>query len=216
MPKLIHWTAQELETLREKYPTTRTADLLPLFPGRHLGQLHSKAGCLGLRKDKETIRTMARERMRDQSHPGRKHQFVPGQTPWNAGIHYQAGGRSKETQFKRGNRSNTWKPIGSERIFKGGYLQRKVTDTGYPPRDWVFVHHIIWREAGNEIPQGYRLVFKDGNMRNITVENLELITFAEHLHRNSVHRYGPEFSKVVQLRGAITRQINKQKENSHV
>jgi len=193
MPNILNWTAQELETLREKYPTTRTADLLPLFPGRHLGQLHSKAGCLGLHKDKETIRAMQREKMANPNHPG----------------------RSKETQFKRGNRSNTWKPIGSERVFKGGYLQRKVTDTGYPPRDWVFVHHIVWREAGNDIPRGYRLIFKDGNMRNITVENLELVTIADLMRRNSVHRYGPEFSKVVQLRGAITRQINKQKETSH-
>ena len=42
-------------------------------------------------------------------------------------------------------------------------LERKLTDTGVTRRDFVCIHHIIWREAGREIPPGHALVFKDGN-----------------------------------------------------
>ena len=71
------------------------------------------------------------------------------------------------------------------------------------------VHHIVWREAGREIPRGYRLTFKDGNKRNFALDNLELVSIADMMRRNTVHNYGPEIAQLVQLRGAITRQINR-------
>ncbi|EMM6737362.1 HNH endonuclease, partial [Pseudomonas aeruginosa] len=40
------------------------------------------------------------------------------------------------TRFKKGQKPHTWLPVGSTRISADGYLQRKISDTGYPPRDW--------------------------------------------------------------------------------
>ena len=50
----------------------------------------------------------------------------------------------------------------------------------------------------------------------ITADRVECITRAENMRRNTYHRYGPEVAKLVQLRGAINRQIRKrEKEQNH-
>ena len=47
-------------------------------------------------------------------------------------------------RFKPGNRPWTHRPVGAQRITKDGYLQRKVSDTGYTPRDWTGEHILMW------------------------------------------------------------------------
>jgi len=135
--------------------------------------------------------------------------FKPGLVPWNKGTRYIAGGRSAETRFQPGDKPHTWNPVGHERVSKEGYLLRKVTDTGVTRRDYRPVHHLVWQEAGREIPPGHALVFRDGDKRNFALGNLELVTRADLMRRNSYHNYGPEIAATVQLRGAIMRQINK-------
>jgi hypothetical protein len=104
---------------------------------------------------------------------------------------------------------HNYRPLGSERMVDG-FVQRKMTETGYPPRDWVPVHHIVWQDAGfGKVPKDMALTFRDGDRTNFAVENLELISRAELMRRNSVHNYGQEIAKLVQLRGAIIRQINR-------
>jgi len=83
--------------------------------------------------------------------------------------------------FKKGRTSfNVNKlPIGSERRRKTGLLMRKVRDTGDSSQDWCFVHHLLWREAGREVPPGYFLCFKDGDCTNVKLENLEVVSKSE-------------------------------------
>ncbi len=206
------WTAVEIAVLTELYPYTRAQDIAERI-GRTTQQVLTKAWHLGLKKSREAIARMACQAMANPDHPGRRTQFQKGDDPWNKGTHYRAGGRSAETQFKAGTRqgraSILWMPIGSERVRSDGYLERKLTDTGVTRRDFVCIHHIVWREAGREIPPGHALIFKDGNKRNFALDNLELISRANLMRRNSVHNYGPEIARIHQLQGAITRQINK-------
>jgi|ERR1700694_4994628 len=44
------WTDEQIASLRRLYPTTRTADLVPLI-GRSLDGIKRKASVLGLKKD---------------------------------------------------------------------------------------------------------------------------------------------------------------------
>ena len=206
------WTDAETAVLTELYPYTRAKDIASRM-GCTTSQVLEKAWRLGLKKSREAIARMACEAMANPDHPARRTRFQKGIEPWNKGTHYQAGGRSGETRFKAGSRNGRasilWMPIGSERVRSDGYLERKLTDTGVTRRDFVCIHHIVWREAGREIPPGHALIFKDGNKRNFALENLELISRADLMRRNSVHNYGPEISRIHQLQGAITRQINK-------
>jgi hypothetical protein len=120
-----------------------------------------------------------------------------------------SAGRMPETQFKPGARPHTWKPIGSTRVTNDGYLQRKISDTGYPPRDWVGVHILLWEEAHGPIPKGHALIFKDRNKGNLCLENFELITRAELMRRNTIHNYPPELVDVIRLGGALKRRLRR-------
>jgi hypothetical protein len=199
------WTDRERDQLRAAYPTVNCREIAAEL-GRTERAVYSQAKLMGLSKAEGHA---ARAGRIGAQHPRAiETRFKAGITPWNKGGHYTAGGRSVETQFKQGHRPHTWKPIGSERISKDGYLQRKVTDTGYTPRDWVAVHHLIWIEAGRAIPKGHALVFKDGDKRNITLENLELVARADLMRRNTRHNLPPELNQLIGLRAALVRKIN--------
>lgn len=136
-------------------------------------------------------------------------QFNAGMTPWNKGVPFDSGGRSHQTRFKEGHIPHTMKPIGHERITADGYRERKMTATRITRQDYVGIHILMWREHFGDIPPGNVVVFRDGNKQNIVIENLECITRPELMRRNSVHgNYPPEWARLVQLRGAITRKIN--------
>ncbi len=108
--------------------------------------------------------------------------FPPGHVPFNKGKKgWQAGGRSVETQFQKGEMAGAaqrnYKPIGSTRISKDGYLERKVTDDPnlVPARRWVGEHRLVWEAANGTIPDGYVVVFLDGDRLNVGLENLRCV-----------------------------------------
>lgn len=200
------WSTAELRELRRRYPHERSADTARAL-GRSIRSVYSAAAQLGVRKTPEFLSSPAAHPLAGQI--GLRHRFVSGHKSWNAGTHFSAGGRSVLTRFKPGNRPQSWLPIGSERVTKDGIRQRKVTDTGYVPRDWKAIHAIVWEEINGPIPAGHIVVFRDGNRENFAPGNLELITRAENMRRNSVHNLPPELVELVQLRGVLQRQINK-------
>lgn len=208
------WARLDDQIMRDLYPSN-TAEYVASVIGCSAKSVWRRAGLLGLKKSREWIAETARERNSRPGHGGQAHRFVTGLVPWNKGKPFAAGGRNVETQFKPGSRSRNWQPVGHERITKDGYLQRKMTDTGVTRRDYVNVHWLVWRAAGRDVPPGHALVFRDGNARNFALENLELVTRAEMMRRNTFHRHGPEVAALTQLRGALTRQINRRTRGEH-
>lgn len=203
------WTEQEIDILRQQYPCVRAASLVDMLPGRTAGTIQNKAWSLGIKKTPETIARLSHEAMLNKHHGGRKHLFRADQTPWNKGQAFDPGGRSAETRFKPGQRPRNWRPIGHVRVTRDGYHERKIQDTGQKRHDYVGLHTLLWREAGKDVPPGHVLVFRDGDKNHIALDNLELITRAELMKRNSVHNLPKEVAELVQLRGALVRQINK-------
>lgn len=114
-----------------------------------------------------------------------------GHPAWNKGIHMETKGRMAETQFKAGNLPHNYKPIGTERISKDGYIEVKVAD----PRTWEQKHRIIWREHHGDIPDGYIVMFKDGNKANLDIDNLALISrnTAVRMNQIGLSHCDPEF-----------------------
>ncbi|HHO8044243.1 TPA: HNH endonuclease signature motif containing protein, partial [Pseudomonas aeruginosa] len=109
------------------------------------------------------------------------------------------------TRFKKGQKPHTWLPVGSTRVSADGYLQRKISDTGYPPRDWKSIHILLWEEHVGPIPTGHCVCFKDNNKQNVVIDNLELITRAERMRRNSIHRYPPELKSAIRVISKLKR-----------
>lgn len=135
--------------------------------------------------------------------------WAPDSAAWNKGKPFDAGGRSSKTRFKKGQNPHNWHPIGHERITDEGYRQIKMADSGCTQRDYINIHWLVWCFAGGTLPDGYTLAFRDGDKSNVDLENLELVSRTDLMRRNSYHRYGKEIALAVQLKGAITRQINK-------
>jgi len=178
--------------------------------GRSTSSIYARVASLGLHKSDSFLMQKRAENAQKLNDLGAQNRFQTGLVPWNAGRRFVSGGRSVETRFKPGQRPHTWRPIGTERLTKEGYLERKVRDTCVTKNDYKPVHHIVWEEAGRgEIPPGHVLAFKDGNKRNFALENLELLTRKQLMARNTIHNYGPEVAQLAQLRGAIKRQINR-------
>jgi HNH endonuclease len=207
------WTELEVALLTKNYADSRTEDLATVLE-RPLHQVYGKARKLGLAKSQEYLDSPAACRLRRGDEVGKAYRFEKGIVPANKGLRrpgYSLGrGRMRETQFKAGQKCKNWLPIGSHRINGDGYLDRKITDTGYPPRDWKGVHRLVWEAANGPIPAGHIVRFKDGRRTTdvalITLDALELLTLAENLARN---RLPPELQALAQLRGVLTRTINR-------
>lgn len=219
LPARKYWTGHELEVLRRMYPDFTAAAVGRLL-NRAPGSVHRKAVELGIGKS-EAFKASDRSGriQRGKQLPSMvATQFKPGLTPWNKGTHYVAGGRSAETRFKKGrlaHEARNYVPIGSHRISKDGYLERKVTDDPslYPTRRWTPVARIVWEQHNGPIPEGHMVVFLPGRFTNkleeITVDRLECISRGENARRNHPRNKHPELARLVQLKGAITRQVNR-------
>lgn len=199
------WSDDEVEQLRRRYADEPT-ELIATDFGRSVRMLYSKAKQLGLKKSEAFLAGSLSHRWDGSQGVG--HRFIKGAIPWNKGRKgLPSIGRSTQAQFKPGSKPGNWLPIGSHRLSKEGYLQRKVTDTGYPPKDWIAVHTLLWEEHNGPVPEGHCLCFRDGNKQNIVLENLELITRAERMRRNTIHRYPPELKDAIRAVGRLKRTI---------
>lgn len=110
---------------------------------------------------------------------GRTGQFVPGQVSHNAGKKGWSPPGSEKGWFKKGNRTGTaqknYKPIGTERLSKDGYLERKIHD-GMPLQSrWRAVHLVEWEAIHGPVPEGMALKCLDGDRSNTDPTNWEAI-----------------------------------------
>ncbi len=208
------WTDEAVALLHRIYADTPT-DQIAAQIGVTPEQVYHKVQRIGLRKSAAYMASAAACRLLKGDNVGAATRFKPGLTPWNKGQKHPSTGRAIDTQFKPGNRSGKaleiYQPIGTERLSKDGYLERKIHD-GWPlQRRWRAVHLLAWEAINGPLPAGHAVVFRDGNKRNIALDNLELVTRAELMRRNSVYRHGMEIAQLSMLRGKITKQINRSK-----
>lgn len=120
--------------------------------------------------------------------------FKKGQQPFNKGLKQEAfmsmKGQinSRKTQFKKGNRPFNSAKIGEERMRignskKSGYLCIKVCD-GKKNNNWVPKNRLIYEKYYGPIPNGYKVIFADGDNTNFEINNLILVSPKEHLIMN--------------------------------
>ena len=206
------WTPDQIDALTRLYPDHRCEEVARTI-GRSERACYGMAHQLGIRKSAEFLASRLAGRL--DGVKGGRTRFAKGHATWNKGQKgLDLGG--KATRFKAGNRPHTWRPIGHERRTEEGYLQRKMTDTGCTRRDYVPIHHLLWREAGRELPLGHCLIFLNGDKTDLRLDNLTCISRQENMRRNTVHNLPQELVELVRLRGVISRKINQQSaENPH-
>lgn len=212
------WTPAEIALLRAKYPDTRTADLAAQL-GLTASKVNGAAKRIGLKKSAAYLDSPAACRLRRGDNIGQASRFPKGHVPVNKGLRRPgwAPGRMAETQFKprRPEEARNYKPIGSLRMSKDGYMERKVTDdrSVVSARRWVGVHRLVWEAAHGPIPQHHAVCFRAGQFTaspdEITPDRLELVHRKDLMRRNSLYNYPKEIQDVIKLRGAVSRRINK-------
>lgn len=111
---------------------------------------------------------------------GNDGRFTKGQATWNKGrpCAEGEGGRhpnAKATHFQKGQRRGVavklYKPIGTERMSKSGYLKRKIHD-GMPLQSrWRAVHLLNWEQVNGPLPKGQCLKCLDGDRLNCDPAN---------------------------------------------
>jgi hypothetical protein len=217
-----YWTARERQTLRRRYPHEKTSKLAESM-GLRLWQVNNMAHKLGLKKTAKYLASVDACRLRRGDNVGAPYRFPKGHVPANKGLRRPGWsvGRMRETQFKKGQKPpNARFAIGDTRINTDGYIDRKISEDRVGASNWRALHRILWEETHGPVPPGHLVVFKDGNKLNCVLENLELITLADNLRRNSVWKKMPkELASIVMLRAKVQRQINKRdpraKEETH-
>lgn len=204
------WTPKALALLRRLYPHTRSPVIAARL-GTNVSRVYSMAYALGLKKSQTYLAGKDSSRLRT-GEAGRNTRFVPGHAPHNKGVKgWMAGGRSAETRFKPGQVTKRWDPeqyaVGALRMNAAGYVDMKMHD-GYRP--WKQFHRVLWEDANGPIPRGLRLVFKDRDPLNLCLENLELLSAAEMMRRNTIHNLPAPLKTAIQLLGQLKRRIREQ------
>jgi hypothetical protein len=219
------WTPEQLSGLRRLYPD-HIATVVAAVIQRSPSSVYQKARQLGLAKSAAFLASDKSGRiLRGRKDPRMTaKQFRPGLQPWNKGVPGSTGmhPNCRRTQFRKGQMSgaaqHNYVPIGSLRINGDGHLERKTTDDPdlAPARRWVPVYRLAWEAENGPIPKGHMVVFRPGMktavLELITTDRLECITRAENARRNHPANRSPELAKLVQLKGAITRQVNRIKQ----
>lgn len=224
MARNSSWSESDLQILRDLYPDNACSVLVELL-GKKTANIYNMASKLGLKKSAAFFQSdMSGRLTRKQNEASKSRRFQPGLIPWNKGTNWTAGGRSPQTRFKPGQKPCKTQPIGAYRLVneKTGrvHLEQKTSDeSGANNKRWTPVSRLVWIEANGPIPDGHIVTFKKGMstaiLEEITIDKLECISRGQHANRNHPRNENPELSKLFQLKGAITRQVNRIKKEAN-
>lgn len=113
--------------------------------------------------------------------PGR---FNKGHKSWNKGMKgIDLGPNSRRTRFKKGHLPANTEHDGAVKIrsSKGRrYFWIRISKA-----KWIMLHVYLWEKENGPVPEGHIIIFKDKNPLNCRPENLECISQAENVLRNS-------------------------------
>lgn len=202
------WTEEEKKVVVEMYADYFAEEIAEIL-GRPKSGIYRQAHLMGLRSSREKIARSGR--MTAEKPSSKAHRFQNGHTPANKGKKMDAElyDRLKPSMYQKGHVPTNYRPIGSERVNRDGYIEVKVADPGI----WKLKHRVVWEKAHGEIPVGCNVQFKNGNSQDVRLENLYLISRADQLGKeNGMYvKYPEELRAVMRLKGSINRQINKYK-----
>lgn len=210
------WTEREVARLERLYPDTPTARIAHLLD-RPVNQVYAKANALGFAKSPRYMRRMLARVMRKLAASGAAHRFRPGHVPSNKGLRRPgwAPGHMAETQFKPGqfpvNRDPDFYVLGALRVNSDGYIDMR-TSFAHGARGWRPLHRILWEDAHGPVPPGHIVAFKNGDKLDCELPNLELLTHADNMRRNTIHRYPMALKQSIRLVGKLNRSIREEQD----
>ncbi|PIE15904.1 MAG: HNH endonuclease [Rhodobacterales bacterium] len=137
-------------------------------------ELHAEF-CAAFGRDDISFENLRALMKRKGWHTGRTGRFEKGRVPVNKGKTGCCAPGSEKGWFQTGERrgvaARLYKPVGTERLSKNGYVKRKIHD-GLPLQSrWRAVHLIRWEEINGPVPKGHCLKCLDGDKANTDPSN---------------------------------------------
>lgn len=209
--------------MRSEFPHKPSKEI-GAFLGRSIPSILGRARTLRLHKTAEYMRECLAECGRiAATHPLSIAARIPkGNVPANKGLRRPGWfrGRMRETQFKKGhhnenNPTRAERPIGALRLNADGYVERKIRGDLRGAQRWRAEHVLIWEKEHGPVAPGHIVVFKDRDKTHVAIENLECISFAENMKRNSIHaRRPPELKEAIYALIALKATLTKREKKS--
>ncbi|QQV91552.1 HNH endonuclease [Winogradskyella phage Peternella_1] len=144
----------------------------------------------------------------------RASQFQPGDAPMNKGLRQEqymsaaAIKKAKATQFKKGAQPHNALPVGAEVLRKDTSGRVYVLVKLKGKRHLQLKQRVVWEAHHGKIPPKHNIVFKDDNTQNLDISNLECVSDADLMKRNSLNNYPQHLKELIHLKAAINRKIN--------
>lgn len=99
---------------------------------------------------------------------------------------------SEKGWFQKGHEPHNTDPVGTVCKKSDGYFWIKQDDKpGAKIKNWKQLHIAVWEETNGPVPEGCFVIFKDGDVENVKLENLMLVSRAENAMMN---RFGLRFN----------------------
>jgi hypothetical protein len=209
------WTEHERKLLKELFPKIRTKTIAEML-NRTYASVSTQANLLGLHKSEAFLKTINSGRIWKGSNKGIDMRFKKGHVPVNKGKKWdqymseEAKQGSRKTTFKEGHTPHNTKK--DNQITWRNDEGRAYQYIRISKAKWLPLHVFNWEKVNGKVPKGMNIVFKTKSTENCEIDNLEMITNAENMRRNSLHRYPKEVSHAIQTLAALNRQIKKRNE----
>lgn len=190
-------TKEQIEYIRSISDGKFTTEIADMFNKKY-GQNRTPKAIAGV---------MYRNNIKNGMQGGNR-RFKKGHEPWNKGkIGLDSSGG--KGQFEKGHERSRL-PVGEEGK-KGEYITIKVSQ----PDKWEYKHRYVWKQHNGDIPNGYCVLFKDGDKQNCDIDNLFLTKkqVSASIARQNLQTEHPELNlathKMIELELEARKRLNK-------
>jgi len=196
------WKPHEIELLKQHYSDKTIKELCEILK-RSERSIYSQADVLGLKKSDEHRKKLLKLEAERLKSFGNESRFQKGNKPWNKGVKGYMG--ANVTSFIKGNKPHNTRQVGDTRIDgKDMFLLVKVAD-----KQWIRKEILIWESVHGKIPKGHVIRVKNPALNKYDINNLMLITHAENMLLNTIHRHPKELQQAIRTLKKLKKAIKK-------
>ena len=195
------WKPHEIELLKQHYSDSNIHELMQML-NKTSGAIYNQAY---LNKLKKSAEYEQKRRLQDIKNISKNtlSRFQKGNKPWNKGVKGFMGANA--TSFKKGNKPHNTRKVGDTRIDgKDMFLLIKVAD-----KQWIRKEILIWESVHGKVPKGHVVRVKNPSLNKYDINNLMLITHAENMLLNTIHRHPKELQQAIRTLKKLKKAIKK-------